>query len=82
MPEDSSNDGGGFIRVSNREIYDSLQTVKTEIVGIRADLHLIMGENVELRRRVRGLELRVYTILAGMLTALMAGAFALARGMV
>lgn len=66
----SENDG--FIRITNREIYDGLQDVKDQVRSMRSDLSMILSENVELRKRVRGLELKFYAILAGLIGSLVA----------
>ncbi len=68
-----------FVKITNREIYDGLQSVQRDVTGIRADMSVILKENVELRRRVRSLELKVYTVLAGVVSAGVAGLFAVAR---
>jgi len=41
----------------------------------------ILGENVELRTRVRSLELKTYTIMAGFSTALVAAGLVLLKGL-
>jgi len=59
----------GFVKVSNREIYDSLRNLQQEVAAMRLDLTNILGENVELNKRVRSLELKFYSILAGFVGA-------------
>lgn len=69
MDENSQN---SFVRITNREIYDGLHEVQDQVQGMRADLTNILEENVDLRKRVRGLELKFYAILAGLIGALVA----------
>jgi hypothetical protein len=72
MVGEHSNEG---IRISNRELYDGLMLVRDELRDTKHQLTSILGENVELRKRVRGLELRFYGVLAGLI-----GAFAVLLG--
>ena len=68
----AEGNGESFVRITNREIYDGLSDLKDQVKGIRADLTMVLSENVELRKRVRGLELKFYAILAGLTGALFA----------
>ena len=64
MPEQ-----GDFVRITNREIYDGLRGVERSVEALRTDMSNVLVENVELRKRVRGLELKFYAILAGLIGA-------------
>jgi hypothetical protein len=68
--ENDNNGGAGFIRVSNREIYDGLMEVKTEVRDMRILVQNVLGENTDLRKRVKSLEIKFYGVLAGLLGAL------------
>lgn len=65
-------DDATFVRITNRQIYDGLNDVKDQVKSMRTDLSNILAENVELRKRVRGLELKFYAILAGLIGSLVA----------
>ena len=65
MPEQ-----GDFVRITNREIYDGLRGVERSVEALRTDMSNVLVENVELRKRVRGLELKFYAILAGLIGAI------------
>jgi hypothetical protein len=65
VPDENS----GYIRISNREIYDALVQVRDRVGALENRVDHVLGENVELRKRVRGLELRFYGILAGLIGA-------------
>lgn len=66
LPEEN---GQTFHRVTNRDIWDELQEIKEIVKFVPED-----------RKRLRSLELKVYTILAGLSTAGAAFVIALARG--
>jgi len=66
---------GGHIRITNREVYDAVLDVKGRVQSLENRVDNVLGENVELRKRVRGLELRFYGVLAGLI-----GAFAVLLG--
>lgn len=68
----ADGNGDSFVRITNREIYDGLNDVNDQVKSMRTDLSNILAENVELRKRVRGLELKFYAILAGLIGALVA----------
>ncbi len=70
-----TEDNGG-IRITNRELYDGYLGVKETVSQLVNRVDDVLGENVELRKRVRGLELKFYGVLAGLLgaiTVLLAG---------
>lgn len=66
MGADEPPNGG--VRITNREIYDLVLEVKAQ-----------MAEMKDLPRRVRALELKTYTLLAGGLTGIIAAAAYLFR---
>lgn len=66
-PDD--NGGSGFIRVSNREIYDGLMEVKAEVRDMRVLVQNVLSENSDLRKRTKALEVKFYGVLAGLLGA-------------
>lgn len=65
----ASPDNGSFVRISNREIYDGLLQVRDRLAALERRVDSVLGENVELGKRVRRLELRFYGILAGLVSA-------------
>lgn len=76
-PEDTN---GAFVRITNREIYDALRTLQNDVTSMDNRMNSILNENVELRTRVRALELKTYTLLAGFSTALIGGVALLLKG--
>lgn len=76
MPEN----GESFIRVTNREIYDRLGELEGTVRSMDGRMNAILNENVETKVRVRALELKVYTILAGLSTTIAGGVILLLRG--
>jgi len=80
VPEDKPEESA-FIRITNREIWDSLQSLEHAIASMDNRMNNILGENVELRTRVRSLELKTYTIMAGFSTALVAAGLVLLKGL-
>lgn len=76
----SETNGEAFIRITNREIWEQIKELSSMVHGMDDRMNNILEENVDLRRRVRALELRTYTLLAGFTTALLLGAGALAKG--
>lgn len=69
----ADGNGDSFVRITNREIFDGLNDVKDQVKSMRNDLSNILEENVDLRKRVRGLEWKFYAVLSGLLGAI--GAF-------
>src|ERR1051326_6128095 len=59
-----------FVRITNREIWDSIQGLERTVSAMDNRLNSILNENVELRSRVRALELKTYALLAGVATGL------------
>lgn len=82
MSERETNEDArqSFVRITNREVYDALIHLEKTVDSMDGRLNQILGENVELRTRVRSLELKTYTVLAGMSTALIGGVVLLLRG--
>jgi len=66
----SQDSGDSFVRITNREIYDAIVNLKDRVAGMERRMDDVLGENVELRKRVRTLELRTYTIISGAVTML------------
>lgn len=77
---DEVDSNGGF-RVSTRELYDMMSRVAasmtslelqtaTRLQALETRVDNVLGENVDLRKRVRGLELKYYGVAAGLVTAL------------
>lgn len=58
-----------LIRISNREVYDAVMQLRDRVAGLERRVDHVLGENVELRKRTRGLELKFYGILAGLIAA-------------
>lgn len=77
MSEDESS---AFIRITNREIWDSLKHVEDTVQSMDQRMNAILNENVEIKTRVRALELKTYTMLAGFSTALVGGVALLLKG--
>lgn len=65
-----NGDHDASIRITNREVYDALLQVRDRVHGLENRVDNVLGENVELRKRVRGLELRFYGVLAGLVGAI------------
>jgi hypothetical protein len=70
-----------FVQITNREIYDGMvqlrndfQRVESKVDSNSALIEEKMGalveENTDLKKRTRGLELKFYGILAGLVTAI------------
>lgn len=68
MSETDPSNGG--IRISNRELYDMATQVRDRVASLENRVDNVLGENVDLRKRVRGLELRFYGIGAGLVAAI------------
>ena len=69
-----------FIRITNREIWDALQGLESTVQSMDQRMNAILNENVEIKSRVRALELKTYTILAGFSTAVVGGVALLLKG--
>jgi hypothetical protein len=72
--------GEGFVRISNRELYDMMVQVRDRVGRLEARVDSVLTENVTNARRIRALELKVYTILAGVTSVFVAGGLALVSG--
>ena len=68
-----AEDDQPFIRITNREIYDALVDVKGRLTAVESTLGTVLADNVATKRdygiRLRSLELKVYTLLSGVVTA-------------
>lgn len=67
MADDSHTD---FVRITNREIYDAIVSLRDRVSGLERRVDDVLGENVDLRKRVRALELRTYAVISGVITAI------------
>ena len=65
---DGNVPSNGF-RITNRELYDVLLQVRDRVARLESLVDNVLSENVDLRKRVRGLELKFYGILAGLVAA-------------
>jgi small nuclear ribonucleoprotein (snRNP)-like protein len=77
-----SDEEAPFIRITNREIWDTLQHLDNTVQSMDQRMNAILNENVEIKSRVRALELKTYTMLAGFSTALIGGVAILVKGVV
>jgi hypothetical protein len=68
MPEPSN--GNNTIRITNRELYDTIQVLSNDVRDIKSGMETYKTDNRDLRTRVRALELRFYGILAGLVGAI------------
>jgi hypothetical protein len=60
----------GFqVRYTNKEIMETIRSLESHIQGLERRVDSVLGENVDLRTRVRGLELKFYGVLAGLVGA-------------
>ena len=69
----------GFVRITNREIWQMLTDVRERVVDIAAEIESWQLERVDLKKRIRALELRFYGILAGVIGGLVTFAAILLR---
>lgn len=76
----SDGNGDSFVRITNREIWEEIRNLDDRVKSMDSRMNAILGENVELRARIRALELKTYTLLAGFTTALIAASLALTKG--
>ena len=58
-----------FVVVTNKEVYDVVMETRDEVVELKSLLVRETDEKVELKKRVRSLELKFYGILAGLIVA-------------
>ena len=66
------NETPTFVRITNREIFDKIVTLEKIVQGMDERMNTVLKENSNLHTRVRALELKVYTILAGLVASLTA----------
>lgn len=62
--------GDAFVRVTNREIYDAIISLRDRVAGVENIVENVLQENKDTRKRIRSLELRTYAVLSGCITAL------------
>lgn len=69
----SEENDAPFVRITNREIWEGLQSVTAEVKDLKLQMNLVLKENVDIKKeyghRLRALELKVYTLLSGTVTA-------------
>jgi tetrahydromethanopterin S-methyltransferase subunit G len=68
--ERATSAGEGFVRISNRELYDMMTQVRDRVGALENRVDNVLGENVSLGKKVRALELKSYGIMAGLVSAL------------
>ena len=59
-----------FARITNREVYDAVVQLRDRVAALENRVDSVLSENVDLRKRTRGLELKFYGILAGLVGAM------------
>jgi hypothetical protein len=67
---ESDNPNGFQVRYTNKEIMETIRSLEFHIQGLERRVDSVLGENVDLRSRVRGLELKFYGVLAGLVGAI------------
>ena len=67
-----SDESPTFARITNREVYDAVVQLRDRVASLENRVDNVLGENVELRKRTRGLELKFYGILTGLVGAVLA----------
>lgn len=77
-----SDDGQTFARVTNREVYDAVMQLRDRVASLENRVDSVLSENVDLRKRTRGLELKFYGILAGLVGAVGVALASIANGKV
>lgn len=69
-------DDNSFIKITNREIYDTLQHLNETVRSMEGRVDAVLTDNLTLKKeyggRIRSLELRFYGVLAGLIAALTA----------
>jgi len=62
-----------FVRITNREIYDGLMNVQGRLAHLEQTVAAVLEENINIKKeygnRLRSMELKVYTLLSGVVTA-------------
>jgi hypothetical protein len=67
---DEPTNGHGGVRIGNRELYDAIQRLEHQVIRMEGRIDKVLGENVDLGKRVRSMELKMYGILAGLVGTL------------
>jgi hypothetical protein len=62
-----SEEGQDFVRITNREIWVTLNDVKAMVQDLERDKAEGIEERKDIRARLRALELKFYGVLAGLL---------------
>jgi hypothetical protein len=60
---------GNGVRISNRELYDMMSQVRDRVATLESRLDRILDSSTDLSKRTRALELKFYSILAGLIGA-------------
>jgi hypothetical protein len=61
------SDENEFVRITNREIWVTLNDVKTMVQDLERTTEEAIQERTDIRARLRGLELKFYGVLAGLI---------------
>lgn len=73
LPENFDDNGSPtFVRITNQMVYTELQATRADLRAMSKDL----ADYPEMKKRVRALELKFYGVLAGVIAAFGAVAFA------
>lgn len=72
LPDQGDPSDAAFVRITNRQIYDSLIHLERVVDSMDGRMNAILNENVDMKKRVRALELKVYAVLAGMTSVISA----------
>jgi hypothetical protein len=65
-----SEEGQDFVRITNREIWVTLNDVKSMVKDLERTTDEAVEERRDIRARLRALELKFYGVLAGLLGGL------------
>lgn len=61
-----------FVKITNREIYDGLRDVQRDLASMVGRVDAVLTDNIKIKeehgKRIRGLELKMYTLLSGCVT--------------
>jgi len=65
----SEGNNGNGIRITNREVYDLVVELKDDVGDMARMVDQVVRENKDLKKRLVGLEVKVYALLAGLIAA-------------
>jgi len=80
LATEENRTNGDFIRISNRDIWIMLQTIRKDVDDMRNDLRSALHDQTDNEKRIRKLELKVYSLLSGVSAGGTLYAIAVARG--